>query len=256
MKVTCLAASFLMASTSLAFADTAAYSLKQTGASFIEAPPSRDSNLAPMGLSGSEKVETHAVISFSNRLITDIPTFGKDARVTATAIFGNKSRVTLGTAEYSAFRKTSDDKKKSLFTISVSRLPDKPIVGVDFSGTIQFSVAKSLKKLVSSFQPKSGTKISGVLGNITISKIEGTSLALTGDSRLSGVASVKVIKSDGTVMAGEKVSYSLQGLEGNSTVISQWQFNQPIPSGKIELSYYDGLETIEVPVSFLVMKPY
>jgi len=256
MRASRIAVSLFMAVTSSAFADTASYSLKQIGASFIEAPPGRDSNLVPMGMFGSEKVETHAVISFNNRLIADIPSFGKDAKVTATAIFGNKSRTTLGTAEYSAFRKTSDDKKKSLFTVSVSRLPDKPIVGVDFSGNVRLSVARSLKKLTSSFQPKVGAKVDVGLGNISISKIEGTALTLTGDSRLSGVASVRILKSDGTAVTGERASYSFQGFEGNSTVISQWQFNQAIPPGKIELSYYEGLETIEVPISFLVMKPY
>ena len=238
-------------------ADSPAFSVKQIGALFLEAPPGREKALTPMGAFGSqEKVEAHAVIVFENRLIADIPTFGDDSKVTATAILSNKASVSLGTASFSSFRKVSDDGKKTLISLSVSRLPDSSVSGVAFKGSIKLPVASSVKKASAVFLPKVGNRLDVGLGNVVISTIESDSLTLSGDEKLTRIAAVKIIKPDGSVIAGERSAFSKQGGTEGTVVTSQWRFNAPISSGKIEIATYHELATIEVPINLVIAKPY
>ncbi|TCV82968.1 hypothetical protein [Sulfurirhabdus autotrophica] len=238
-------------------ADSPSVSVKQIGALFLEAPPGREKNLIPMGAFGAqEKVETHAVIIFENRLIADIPTFGDDSKVSAFAILPNKTQVSLGTASTSSFRKISEDGKKTLVSISVSRLPDSFVSGVLFKGFIKLPVASAIKRNSAAFQPKVGKGIDVGLGNILISKIESDSMTLSGDDRLTRVATIKIIKTDGTIIVGERGGYSRRGGTEGTVVESQWRFNSPIIPGKIEVATYNDLAIIEVPINLMVTKPY
>lgn len=238
-------------------ADAPSFSVKQIGALFVEAPPGREKNLFPMGTFGSqEKVEAHAVISFVNRLIVDLPTFGNDSNVNAIAILPAKGQTPLGPASTSSFRKVSEDGKKTLISVSVSRLPDSGVSGVVFSGFLKLPVASAIKKVSAAFQAKAGHRLDVGLGNVVVSKIESDSLTMSGDDRLSAVAALRIVKPDGSVAIGERSAYSRQGgTEGTVTSV-QWRFNAPIAPGKIEISVYQDLATLDVPINLVVTKPY
>lgn len=238
-------------------ADTPSFSVKQTGALFIEAPPGRDKNLLPMGSFGSqEKVEAHVVVAFANRLIAELPTFGNDSHVNATGILPGKGQTSLGPASVSSFRKVSEDGKKTLVSFSVSRLPDSGVSGVVFSGAVKLLVATAIKKTSTAFQPKEGQRLDVGLGPVVISKIESDALILSGDDRLSAVAALKIVKPDGSVVNGERSAYSRQGGTEGTVITAQWRFNAPMSSGKIEFAIYQDLATLDVPVNLVVTKPY
>jgi hypothetical protein len=238
-------------------ADAPSFSVKQIGALFVEAPPGREKNLFPMGTFGSqEKVEAHAVISFGNRLIVDLPTFGNDSNVNAIAVLAAKGQTPLGPATASSFRKVSEDGKKTLVSFSVSRLPDSGVTGVVFSGSMKLPVASAIKKISAAFQPKAGHRLDVGLGNVVVSKIESDSLTMSGDDRLSAVAMVKILKSDGSVVTGERSAYARQGGTDGTVTSLQWRFNAPISAGKIEFSVYQDLATLDVPINLVVTKPY
>lgn len=240
-----------------ACADAPSFSVKQTGALFIEAPPGRDKNLLPVGTFGSqEKVEAHAVIAVANRLIADLPTFGNDSSVKASAILPSKGQADLGSASVSSFRKVSEDGKKTLMSFSVSRLPDGGVSGVVFSGSVKLLIATSVKKTSAAFEPKEGQRLDVGLGHVVIAKIEPGALIFSGDDRLSAVAALRIVKSDGSVVTGERSAYSRQGGTQGMAITSQWRFNAPISSGKIEFSIYQDLTMLDVPVNLVVTKPY
>lgn len=240
-----------------ALADTPSFSVKQFGAQFVEAPPGRDSNLVPMGSFGSqEKVETHAVVAFDNRLIVDMPTFGDESKVTAVAILSNKAQAPIGTANVSNFRKLSADGKKTTYSFSVTRLPDSGIAGVVFSGQLKVLVASAIRKSNASFQPKVGQKLDLGLGNVVVSNVEPSSLTLSGDDRVNAIAGIRIIKPDGSAVAGERGAYSRRGGTEGTVIASQWQFGAPISAGKIEVSVYQDLTSVQVPINLVVTKPY
>lgn len=245
----------LMSETALA--DAPSFSVKQFGALFVEAPPGRESNLVPMGTFGSqEKVETHAVVAFDNRLIVDMPTFGDDAKITAVGILSNKTQAPLGAASVSNFRKLSADGKKTTYSFSVARLPDSGVAGVVFSGQLKVLVASAVKKSSASFQPKVGQKLDLGLGNVVISNVESSSLTLSGDDRVSAIAAIRIIKPDGSAVTGERGAYSRRGGTDGTVVTSQWQFGVPVSAGKIEASVYQDLTSVQVPINLVVTKPY
>jgi hypothetical protein len=231
--------------------------IKVTGATFLEAPPSRDKNLVPFGsFNEMEKVEVHAVLSFKDRIIADAPFFPSgDSSVKATATLLDKTSADLGSAKSSSFRKTSEDRKYSLISFSVSRLPDKPASSVMFAGTVKVSVAKRMRQKVANFEPKVGAKIELGLGETTITAVEANSFTLSGGDQLGQVAELKFIKLDGTKVKGERGSYGRRGGE-RVLVTMDWSFGSPISAGKLEATLFEGLETIEVPVKLSVAKPY
>jgi hypothetical protein len=231
--------------------------IKVTGATFLEAPPSRDKNLVPFGsFNEQEKVEVHAVLSFKDRIIADAPFFsGSDSSVKATATLLDKTSADLGSAKTSSFRKTSEDRKYSLISFSVSRLPDKPVSSVTFVGAVKVSVAKRMAQKVANFEPKVGAKVELGLGETTITAVEANSFTLSGGDQLGQVAELKLIKPDGTKVKGERGSYGRRGGE-RVLVTMDWNFGSPISAGKLEATLFEGLETIEVPVKLGVAKPY
>lgn len=238
-------------------AQAPAYKVKQIGATFLEAPPGRDKNLVPFGSFGSqEKVETHAVVEFSNRIVADVPTFQSDAKVVASAIGSDKSVANLGTAEGSSFRKISEDRKKTLISMSVARLPDQKIAGVRFSGTVKFHVAKSESRASVKFEPKLGAKVVVGADSMTVSKIDGSVLTFAGGDWLKRIAAVKLVKADGGVLTATRTATGTVGGTDGIRVDMQWQFSGPLVAGKLELTLLDGLEAIDVPIDLIVAKPY
>ena len=247
----------LLSSTAVA-AGVPDVTVKQIGASFMEAPPGREKSLVPFATLGAqESVETHAVIIFKDRVIADIPSFGSDdSKINATAIVPNKSQVSLGTVKASSFRKISEDGKKTLVSLSISRLPDGGVRGVAFNGHIKLAVATSISKTTIAFQPKVGTKVDVGLGNSVISNIDSTSITLSGDERLMGIAAMKILKTDGSTITAERGGYSREGRTDGTAVSAQWRFSGPIGAGKLEVSSYRDLTTVEVPINLIVAKPY
>lgn len=235
-----------------------AVTVKQIGAAFQEAPPGREKNLTPIGSFGNqESVETHAVIMFKDRVIADIPAFNNDdSKITATAILPNKTQVSMGPAKSSSFRKISEDGKKTLVSLSITRIPDGGLTGVSFNGVIKLPVATSIGRTSVAFQPKVGTKLDFGLGNATVSNVDVTSVTVSGDERLMGIASMKLVKADGTVLTGERGGYSREGRTEGVAVSAQWRFSGPIAAGKLEVSTYRDLTTVEVPINLIVAKPY
>lgn len=195
---------------SAAFAAPPSVSVKQIGATFLEAPPGREKNLTPIGtgsFGAQEYVETHVVVAFKDRIIADIPAFNADdTKVTVTAILPNKTQSAMGNARSSSFRKVSEDGKKTLVSLSINRLPDGGATGISFNGTIKLPVATSLARTTVVFQPKVGTKVDIGLGDSVVSNVDATSLTLSGDERLMGLAGIKLIKADGTTLTGERVA--------------------------------------------------
>ncbi|KQZ34214.1 hypothetical protein ASD58_29040 [Duganella sp. Root1480D1] len=247
----------LLSSTALA-AGVPAVTVKQIGATFMEAPPGREKNLVPFATLGAqESVETHAVIIFQDRLIADIPAFGNDdSKITASAIVPNKPQVSLGTVKASSFRKVSEDGKKTLVSLSISRLPDGGVRGVSFNGYLKLPVATSIARTSVAFQPKVGAKIDVGLGNSVISNIDSTSITLSGDERLMGIAAMKILKADGSTIIAERGGYSRENRTDGTAVSAQWRFSGPISAGKLEVSSYRDLTTVEVPINLIVAKPY
>ncbi len=253
----CLALAAALLLSGAAVADTPSFSVKQFGAQFIEAPPGRDNNLLPMGsLGAQEKVETHAVVAFDNRLIVDLPSFGDDAKVTATAILANKTQAPLGAASVAGFRKLSADGRKTTYSFSVTRLPDGGVAGVVFSGQVRVMVASAVKKTSVPFQPKVGQKLELGLSNVVVANVDAGSVTLSGDDRVSAIAAVRLVKPDGSAVAGERGAYSRRGGTDGSTVAVQWQFAAPVSAGKLEVSVYQDLGAVQVPVNLVVTKPY
>ena len=228
--------------------------LKPIGASFVEAPPGRDKNLVPFGFFGNsqEKVEVHAVLSINGRLLIDLVGSSREQDVKSSAQFGDKSNVDIGSAEIASFPKLSADKKQMLITISVNRLPDKAISAVSFAGKIKVRSAAKLVNKTVNFEPKPGTKIDFGIGDVTIGKIEGSTISLKGGDGLENIAALKFISSDGRIVSAERAGYSRLG--SNSEY--EWRFTSPLTVGKLEAALYDGLDTVEVPIKLRVAKPY
>lgn len=235
----------------------AGITVKQIGASYLEAPPGREKNLTPNGSFGTqEKVETHAVLIMKDRLIADSPFWRNESKVNAMAILKDKTLLEMGTAEVSSFRKVSEDRRKMLISMSINRLPDQAISGVKFSGTVKVHVAKSELHKVAKFDAKVGSRIELDLGVLTLEKIEANSMTLNGSDQLDQIAAIKITKSDGTVLIGERGGYSRLGDTGGVKVQVQYTFNAPVAPGKIDFTLYDGLTVIDVPVNLIVAKPY
>jgi len=223
----------------------------------MEAPPGRDKNLVPMGNFGKqEKVEVYAVATFTNKLIIANPLIRLDSKVKAAAVLADKTSMELGSAEVSPFPKVTDDGRRTLLSISVSRLPDKPVATITFSGFVRLQVANGISRKTSSFEPKVGSRIDIGLGRIAVAMVEANSVTFTGGDQLDRIAGLKISKPDGTTITGERGGYSRMGGTDGTVVQAQWSFSAPISAGKIEASVYDGLETVDVPIKLTIAKPY
>jgi hypothetical protein len=229
--------------------------VKITGASFFEAPPNRDKNLAVFSTGPSqEKVEVHAVLSSSGKLFAEFggASFFDKTDIKVTAILPNKSAVALGSADVGSFPKLSSDGKIRTLSMSINRLPDQPVQGLVFEGAVPVAVAKGLVKTSSAFESKSPQSLK--LGAITasIAKIEGQTISFKGNESLAQLHSLFLQTADGRKITAERRSWGRM----NNEVTQEWTFTGPLSAGTLHAENYDGLETIKVPVRLIVGKPY
>jgi hypothetical protein len=230
-------------------------SVKVHGTTFIEAPPTRDKNLLPFGLMNSqEKVEINAILSVPNGVISDSYLgFGSEkGDVQVFAINKDKSTAPLGSADIGSFSKTSADKKHRALSLTVNRLPDKPVQGILFTGTVAISIAKSLLKMNSKFEPTVGKQLKFGDTIAIIQKIDGTALTIKGNGSLNSLSSLSVKLDDGRVITGERRSLAQIANE----TIHEWSFSGALAAGNATAEIYDGLAIIKVPIDISVLRPY
>ncbi len=238
---------------SIAAAQTAAQTFKIIGAAFIEAPPGRDKNLVPFSAGQSqEKAEVHAILSVNNGLLIDIARFSRDQSVMATGMYANKSTFTLGTVDISSFPRVSADGKSMLVSMSVSRLSDKPVVAINFAGTVKVRSARGTSNKSAKFIAKSGSLIELGLGDTKVAKIDGGTVTFEGSSALERVSAMKFVGADGKMNAGENVG---SGRINDRYEVS-YRFTTPLTDGRIEATLFEGMETNDVPVRLTITRPY
>jgi hypothetical protein len=229
--------------------------VKITGASFFEAPPNRDKNLAVFSTGASqEKVEVHALLSSSGKLFAEFggsSLFDK-ADVKVTAVLSNKSTVALGSADVGSFPKLSSDGKIRAISVSVSRLPDQPVQGLIFEGTVPIAVARGLVKASALFEPKAPYSLK--LGALTasIAKVDGQTISLKGNETLAQMHSLYLQTADGRKVTAERRSWG----RINNEVSQEWTFASPLSAGTLHAENYEGLENIKLPLRLVVGKPY
>ena len=129
------------------YAQTSGINVKIIGASFFEAPPLRDKNLAIFATGSSqEKVDVHIILTSPVKLFTEAGSYFDKGDVKVTAVLANKSMASLGTADITSVPKFSADGRTRTMTLSINRLPDQAVQGLIFEGNFPLSVAKSLVK--------------------------------------------------------------------------------------------------------------
>lgn len=237
----------------IASAQTPDISIKVIGVSYLEAPPNRDKNLVLFGAGSSmEMIEAHAVATSSTRLFVEMPSPFEKYDITATAILSDKKRLPLGSVDLGRFPKLSNDAKSRSITLKVNRLPDQPILGVIFEGTLPVQMAKGLLKTSYKFEPRAGASFA--LGDIkgAISKIDGQIMTLAGDTSLTRLRSLTIRQADGRIIAAERYGYSMM----NSAVEIGWKFSSTPVAGTLEAEVYQAIDVIQLPIQFVVGKPF
>lgn len=228
--------------------------LKVMGVTFMEAPPGRDKSLLPFGSSGTgEKVEITAVATARAGQFADGTTshFDKgDIRVTA--VFPDKSTQALGQADVSGFPKFSADGRARSFNLVINRLPDKPVTGLIFEGTVPLSVARGTRKATQAFDPARSAGFK--LGNVEIKqfKVDGNSVQLQGDSTLMGVKALALKLPSGQLVNASRDGWGRMGAEFSQT----WKFDAGLARGELQAELYEGLETVRQPVRFVIGRPW
>jgi hypothetical protein len=235
-------------------AQTSGIEVKIIGASYFEAPPNRDKNLAIFATGQSqEKVEIYAIATSKNKRFSEfsLSVFEK-ADIKVTAILANKASLLLGSAEIGSFPKISTDGKSRQISFSMTRLPDQPLQGLVFEGTIPLTLAKGLVKTTSKFEPTVGTQIK--LNDIaaSIAKIDSQTITLKGNDGLARLYSLSLKLADGRNVMAERRSWGRM----NNETTQDWAFASPLGTGTIQAEVYDGLETVQQPIRLIVGKPY
>lgn len=236
-----------------ATAQTSDVTVKVIGASYIEAPPNRDKNLAVFGVGSSlEKVEVHAVAISANKHFGDTLTAFQKSEVSVTAILPNKSMLPLGAAEVGSFPKISADAKSRTVSFSISRLPDQPIVGLIFEGALSTQLSKGFTKSSSRFEPRVGSSIS--LGDVKLSlvKVEGATISFKGDGSLSRIRHISLRQADGRVIAAERVGR----MTINTEETHDWKFSSTVAPGTLDAEMYQHMEIVNIPIRVVVGRPF
>ena len=239
-----------------AAAEAPVFAITQIGAAYFEPPPGRDKKLVPFG-GEMEKVETSFVVAFKNRIVADIPLFSSESKVVATALIKGKPSVSLGTASSSrGFAKISADGRKVTLVVSINRLLDQAISGVGFSGTTKIFVATGESMKAVTMSPKSGEKLEFGLGKIVLGETDANSITFTGGYQLLSLSGVKFVRPDGSKVNAERGAVSVVGATQGSKVEMQWRFQAAVGAGRYEISVYDNLAEIDVPIDLVVAKPF
>lgn len=230
-----------------------AQTFKIIGATFIEVPPGRDKNLSPFFVGQTqEKVEVHAILSLATGRLVDIPGFSREQSVIATGMYANKATSTLGPVEISSLARVSSDGKSMLVSMAVSRLPDKPLVAINFAGTLKVRSARSTVSKSAKFVAKPGSSIDLGLGETKVAKIDGGTVTIEGGAALERIATIKFVRADGTSNVGEVAGSS----RVNERYEVSYRFTPPLAEGRIEATLFEGLETKDIPVALTITRPY
>ena len=241
----------VLASSSLAQAQR--IDVKVIGASFFEAPPLRDKNLAIFATgSTQEKVEVHVILTSTVKRFTEAGSSFDKGDVKVTAVLPNKAMQSLGTAEIVSFPKFSADGKARTMSLSINRLPDQAVQGLIFEGNVPLSVAKGLTKSTAKFTPTSGTPVKFNDVAAVVSKIDGQTITLTGTQSLKRLNAVSIKLNDGRTIAAERRGWGSM----NSEFHQEWAFSAPISAGTLNVDIFEELETIQHPIKVVVGKPY
>jgi hypothetical protein len=228
--------------------------LKITGVTFIEAPPGRDKNLTAFGASPSqEKVEVNAVaVSRSLQFVQETGGFMDKGEVKVTAIFPDKSSQAFGSAEVSGFPKFSADGRTRSFNLAINRLPDRPVSGLVFEGTVPLTVATGSSKAAQALDPQrpGAFKLGGV--EIRQFKVEGNSLNIEGNDSLQRIKTLSFKLPSGQVVHGERGGWQRMNADYRQT----WEFDAPLPKGELQAELYEGLRTVRQPVRLVVGRPW
>lgn len=225
--------------------------LRVTGVNFIEAPPGRDKNLTAFG--AQEKVEVMAVATSRSRHFSeDTNSFFDKGDVRVTAVFPDKSRQALGTAEMNGFSRFSADGRMRTFNLVIDRLPDKPVSGLIFEGTVPLDVAKGTSKVAQSFDPTRPGPLK--LGKVQIKhfKIDGNSVHFEGNDSLLTIKAVSFKLPSGQVVVAERGGRGRMNAEYSQT----WRFDSTLSRGVLQAELYEGMETVRQPVRFVVGRPW
>jgi hypothetical protein len=247
----------LLAASGLATAQTPGTNdidIRIMGVSFIEAPPGRDKNLTAFGAMGTqEKVEINALaISRTRQFVESAGSAFDKGDVKVTAVMADKSSQIIGNADMGGFPKFSANGQIRSFNISINRLPDRPVSGLVFEGTIPLTLAKSLSKAEVAFDPSKAGALKLGSAQINTYKVDGQSIEFKGNDTLIRIKSIALKLSNGQLTNAERVSWGQMNNEYTQT----WKFNVPLAKGNLQADVYDGLETIKHPVRFVIGRPW
>ncbi len=229
--------------------------VKVMGVTFMEAPPGRDKNLVPFNVSGSiEKVEITAAASARSGLFTEwVNSFFDKGDVRVTAVFPDKSTQSLGQAELASFPKFSADARVRSFGLTISRLPDRPVSGLIFEGTVPLSIAKGTTKASQAFDPdRPGPVKLGGTEIIKQFKMDGKSVQFQGNDALLRIKNVSFKLASGQVVKAERAGWGRLNDEYNQT----WKFDTALSRGELQTELYEGVETVRQPVRFVIGRPW
>lgn len=227
---------------------------KVMGVTFIEAPPGRDKNLVPFGISGAmEKVEIHAVATLRAGLFTEwTNSFFDKGDVRVTAVFPDKSTQSLGQAELGGFPKFSADARTRSFSLSISRLPDKTVTGLIFEGTVPLSIAKRTKKVAQAFDPDRPGPVKLGSAEIKQFKVDGKSIQFQGNDTLLRIKTLSFKLPSGQVVPAERGGWGRMNDDYHQT----WKFDTTLSRGELQAELYEEMETVRQPVRLAIGRPW
>ena len=228
--------------------------VKVLGVTFIEAPPGRDKNLVPFGVTGAmEKVEVNAIATTRSSLFTEwTNSFFDKGDVQVTAVFPDKTTQNLGPAEVGGFPKFSADARARSFSLALNRLPDKAVTGLIFEGTVPLSVAKRTKKAAQAFDPNRPGPVK--IGEVEIRqfKMDGKSVQFQGNDSLLRIKTLSFKLSSGQVIRAERGGWGRMNNDYHQT----WNFDTALTQGELQAELYEGMETVRQPVRFVIGRPW
>jgi hypothetical protein len=248
-----LAAVLTLCTAAASYAQAPQIETKVIGVTYLEAPPSRDKNIAAFGtFSSMEKVEVHAIAMSKNVFFPESTSGLEKGNVVANAISTNGTSIPLGTADMNSFEKVSTDRRMRSLNLSITRLPDQAIKGIVFEGQVPVNVFKQLKTIEKKVEIKAGTNFSIEKFTVSIAKSEGKMMTLKGSTELTQIASLAIKTAEGKLNSAKRGSYSRM----NSDVTQDWEFSGPIAPGVMVLELFEGMQEIKLPVKFVVGKPF
>jgi hypothetical protein len=248
-----------------AIADPARVSVNLTGAAFFDAPPGNETVLVPPeariptgNFVRREKVEAFAVAIFHNRLVTASSRWMYVPKIKATAVLTNNNAVDLGFADAVDFGAVSKDRRKMLISMRVDRLPDIPVKRVEFSGALKINVAKGIVHKTTRFDPGlENLHVNIGAGTVTLKTASTKSILVSGQNEVHQIAGIKIkIAGNGASIEGSQGPHIKRPGPAGYVFDGEWLFNEPVAAGEIDISVYDGFETMDLPVRLSVNKPY